>query len=65
MFEYEMFNTKTNEVKFLFGRNLKVLMAKAEMNEIEWTCVYKEYIDWCILFCAAEFVKNLTKKNFF
>jgi hypothetical protein len=25
-------------------------MAKAEMNETEWTCVYKEYIDWCILF---------------
>jgi hypothetical protein len=45
MYEYEMFNTKTNEVKFLFGRNLKVLMAKAEMNETEWTCVYKEYID--------------------
>ena len=45
MYEYEMLNTKTNEVKFLFGRNLKVLMAKAEMNETEWTCVYKEYID--------------------
>jgi hypothetical protein len=45
MYEYEMFNTKTNEVKFLFGKNLKILMAKAEMNETEWTCVYKEYID--------------------
>ena len=45
MYEYEMFNTKSNEVKFLFGRNLKVLMEQAGMNEKEWTCVYREYID--------------------
>ena len=45
MYEYEMLNNTTNEVRFLFGRNLKALMAKAEMNETEWTCVYKEYID--------------------
>ena len=50
MYEYEMLNNTTNEVRFLFGRNLKALMAKAGMNETEWTCVYKEYIDWCILF---------------
>ena len=45
MYEYEMLNNTTNEVRFLFGRNLKALMAKSEMNETEWTCVYKEYID--------------------
>ena len=45
MYEYEMLNNTTNEVRFLFGRNLKALMTNAEMNETEWTCVYKEYID--------------------
>ena len=45
MYEYEMLNNTTNEVRFLFGRNLKALMTKAEMNETEWTCVYKGYID--------------------
>lgn len=45
MFEYEMLNNTTNEVRFLFGRSLKALMEKAGMNETEWTCVYKGYID--------------------
>ena len=45
MYEYEMINNTTNEVRYLFGRSLKDLMTKAKMNETEWTCLYREYID--------------------
>ena len=45
MYEYEMINNTTNEVRYLFGRHLKALMEQAGMNEKEWTCVYREYID--------------------
>lgn len=46
MYEYEMMNKKTNEIRFLFGsRTLKELMSKAEMVAEEWECVCREYID--------------------
>lgn len=46
MYEYEMMNKRTNEIRFLFGsRTLKELMAKAGMTAEEWECVCKDYID--------------------
>lgn len=45
MYEYEMLNNTTNEIRYLFGRNLKTLMTKADINANEWTCVHREYID--------------------
>lgn len=46
MYEYEMMNKKTNEIRFLFGsRTLKELMSKAGMTAEDWQCVCKDYID--------------------
>jgi hypothetical protein len=47
MYEYEMWNKKTNEISFLFSSSkpLSELMQKANMNPAEWECVNKEYID--------------------
>lgn len=47
MYEYEMWNKKTNEISFLFSSSkpLSELMAKANMNPAEWVCLSKEYID--------------------
>jgi hypothetical protein len=47
MYEYEMWNEKTNETRFLFSSSkpLSELMEKANMNPAEWACVSKDYID--------------------
>lgn len=46
MYEYEMMNKKTNEIRFLFScRGLAYAMEKAGMTANEWECVCRDYID--------------------
>ena len=46
MFEYEIYNDRTNEHNFIFGYNQKdAFNRNKDINPIEWKVIAKEYFD--------------------
>lgn len=46
MFEFEIYNERTNEHDFICGYNQKDAFARrANINPAEWRVIAKEYID--------------------
>lgn len=45
MYEYEIKNTKTNEVDIIFGYNERDAFRRTTLNRDEWVVIRVEYFD--------------------
>lgn len=45
MYEIEIRNNKTNEVRIIYGYSIANAYERSNLNVAEWTVVYNEYID--------------------
>ena len=45
MYEYKVYNVKTNEEKILFGYTFEKACAKAKINPADYEIEYAEYVD--------------------